>query len=210
MNKKSFNKNSQSGFTLIEMIVSLAIFTVVALIALGALIKVMDANRKSISLKTAINNLNFAVESMSREMRVGSKYQLVVRSDVENDTISHGYSPDNGSKSNATDEWVVYFNSSKSCFDTTKGNVIYAYRYVIVGGKGKLQKAQEDGNCVSGITGTDFLDLTSPSVDISKSIISVDNTNQPFISFWFYGKTGVRIKDQTDFSLQSSVSQRIK
>jgi prepilin-type N-terminal cleavage/methylation domain-containing protein len=51
MNKNISKKSLQKGFTLIEMIISLAIFTVVALVAVGALVKVMDANRKSINLK---------------------------------------------------------------------------------------------------------------------------------------------------------------
>jgi prepilin-type N-terminal cleavage/methylation domain-containing protein len=67
-------KTSQKGFTLIEMVVAIMIFVMVAMVALGALIKIVDANRKSISMKNSITNLNFALESMTRELRVGSDY----------------------------------------------------------------------------------------------------------------------------------------
>ena len=41
---------------------------------MGSIIGIFDANRKSRSLKTVLNNLNLAVESMSKEMRFGKNY----------------------------------------------------------------------------------------------------------------------------------------
>lgn len=215
MNKKIFKNKSQKGFTLIEMIVSLGLFIVVALIAVGALLKVMDANKKSLNLKTAINNLNFAMESMSREMRVGSNYHLDL-----NDTGSVAHelgTVDVVEKLADNKGWTLYFYSSKSCNfsnqSTMHPNAVYAYRYTRAGGYGKLQKAQEDiagsGIC-DGIQDSDFQDLTAPGLDITQTAISVNNEKQPYVSFWFDGTTGVRVKDQTRFTLQTMVSQRIK
>ena len=62
------------GFTLIELMVAVSIFIVVMTISMGSIINVFDANRKSRSLKTVLNNLNLAVESMSKEMRFGRNY----------------------------------------------------------------------------------------------------------------------------------------
>src|SRR3989344_8179976 len=64
----------QKGFTLIELMVAVSIFIVVMTISMGSIIAVFDANRKSRSLKTVLNNLNLAVESMSKEMRFGRNY----------------------------------------------------------------------------------------------------------------------------------------
>jgi prepilin-type N-terminal cleavage/methylation domain-containing protein len=63
------------GFTLVEMIVSVALFGIVMLVAVGALLSVVAANRQSQAIKTVINNLNFALESMSRNIRTGSNYR---------------------------------------------------------------------------------------------------------------------------------------
>src|SRR4051812_23311158 len=60
------------GFTLIEMIVSLAIFTVVAVVAVGSLVRVVALNRQAQTLQSSVNNLSFALDSMSREIRQGS------------------------------------------------------------------------------------------------------------------------------------------
>lgn len=62
------------GFTLIELITSIALFTIIVTLSMGSLLNIFDANRKSRSLKTVINNLNLAMESMSREMRYGRNY----------------------------------------------------------------------------------------------------------------------------------------
>lgn len=62
------------GFTLIEMVMSVGVFTVIALIAAGALLAVADANRKAQAFKSVVNNLNFALESVARNLRTGSAY----------------------------------------------------------------------------------------------------------------------------------------
>ena len=62
------------GFTLIELMTALSIFIIIMTISMGSIISIFDANRKSRSLKTVLNNLNLAVESMSKEMRFGKNY----------------------------------------------------------------------------------------------------------------------------------------
>src|SRR3989344_4857691 len=70
-------KNSRA-FTLVEMIVALGIFSIVAVVALGALVKIISANKKAQTLQASITNLSFALDSMSRELRVGTKYHCDV------------------------------------------------------------------------------------------------------------------------------------
>jgi len=70
MRKKIYNK----GFTLIELMTAVSIFIVIMTVSMGSILSIFDANRKSRSLKTVMNNLNLALESMSREMRYGRSY----------------------------------------------------------------------------------------------------------------------------------------
>lgn len=75
--KKFFRKTtstSDKGFTLVELLVSISLFIVIMTLSMGSIVGVFDANRKSRSLKTVLNNLNLAVESMSKEMRFGKNY----------------------------------------------------------------------------------------------------------------------------------------
>lgn len=64
----------KKGFTLIEMLVSVGIFTVVMVVALGALLAVSESDRKAQTIKTITNNLGFALEGISRTVRTGIEY----------------------------------------------------------------------------------------------------------------------------------------
>jgi len=66
----------KKGFTLIEILVSVGIFLIVVMIAIGSIMSIFNANRKAQSLGIITNNLNFAFESMIRDMRTGSNYVL--------------------------------------------------------------------------------------------------------------------------------------
>lgn len=70
---KLFKLNNR-GFTLIEVMVSVSIFSIVMLVATGSVFSIVEANKKTHSLKSVMTNLNFALESMARDMRVGLKY----------------------------------------------------------------------------------------------------------------------------------------
>lgn len=62
----------QKGFTLVELMVSLTLFVFVVLAAVSSLYSVNDASRKVIAMRTVLDNLNFAVEAISRTVRTGT------------------------------------------------------------------------------------------------------------------------------------------
>lgn len=197
--------SSQKGFTLVEMIISLALFTVVAVIAIGALLRITDANKKSHTLKIAINNLNFALESMSREMRVGTNYAAYI-SDTPDIDLSINEVKKNGNYI-TTGSWFIYFNSSKIgtfADNTTQCSLIYAYKYA----SQTISKA-EQVKCGESIGG--FNPIISPDVKITDSILYVDSNNilKPRAFFWLKGYAGSGTRNKTEFELQTTVSQRI-
>lgn len=65
---------NNKGFSLIEILVSIAIFSVVMVTAAGALLATIDTNHKAQAIQSAMNNLSFALESMSRPIREGKFY----------------------------------------------------------------------------------------------------------------------------------------
>ncbi|HVV15093.1 MAG TPA: type II secretion system protein [Candidatus Paceibacterota bacterium] len=65
---------NKGGFTLIEIMVSVTIFSIVMVVSMGALLSISAADKKAETLKTVMNNLNFAIESMSRTIRTGTLY----------------------------------------------------------------------------------------------------------------------------------------
>lgn len=54
------------------MLVSVALFTVVLTVTLGAILTIVDANRKARSLMSVMGNLNFAVDAVTRSVKTGT------------------------------------------------------------------------------------------------------------------------------------------
>jgi prepilin-type N-terminal cleavage/methylation domain-containing protein len=69
----NINKNNK-GFSLIEMIVAVGLFTVAITISLGALLNINDLGRRAEAIRTVNDNVNFSLEAMMREIRAGSNY----------------------------------------------------------------------------------------------------------------------------------------
>lgn len=68
------NHMNKKGFTLVEMLVAVAIFTLVMLIATASIFTIVAANKKAQSLKSVMDNLSFALDSMTRNVRTGYAY----------------------------------------------------------------------------------------------------------------------------------------
>ena len=62
------------GFTIVEMMVSLALFTIVMTIAAGAFLSLIGGSGQLQSEQTIMTSLNFAMDSMTREIRTGTRY----------------------------------------------------------------------------------------------------------------------------------------
>jgi prepilin-type N-terminal cleavage/methylation domain-containing protein len=65
------------GFTLIEMMVAVSIFAIVVMISMTAILSVVDSNKKAQSLKSVMNNLNFALETMTRSIKTGENLVVI-------------------------------------------------------------------------------------------------------------------------------------
>jgi prepilin-type N-terminal cleavage/methylation domain-containing protein len=65
----------EKGFTLIELMVSIALFSVVIAIVAAAFTNLLNYNRIALSTNNVSNNLNFVVDAMARSIRTGTNYQ---------------------------------------------------------------------------------------------------------------------------------------
>lgn len=64
----------EKGFTLVEMVVSVALFAIIMVVAMGALLSLVSASRKARALESVMNNLNISLDSMVRAARMGTHY----------------------------------------------------------------------------------------------------------------------------------------
>jgi prepilin-type N-terminal cleavage/methylation domain-containing protein len=67
-------KCASGGFTLIEIIVAVGLFSVVMLVSTGALLALVTANRKAQVTQSVMNNLNIALDGMVRNIREGTSF----------------------------------------------------------------------------------------------------------------------------------------
>jgi prepilin-type N-terminal cleavage/methylation domain-containing protein len=81
---KVFSSTIQKGFTLVEMLVAIAIFMIVVTTTLGAFLKMVDVNKKVQSVRNAMDNANLAMETMMRNLRLGYDYCQVGPSCTQN------------------------------------------------------------------------------------------------------------------------------
>ena len=62
------------GYTLVEMVVSLAIFSIVVLLATSAYFNLIALSRQARATTTAMNSLAFVLDDMTRSIRTGSHF----------------------------------------------------------------------------------------------------------------------------------------
>lgn len=64
----------KNGFTLIELMVATTLFVIIMLSAMGSLFMLLDESKNSRALRLAMDNVNFAMDSMTRSIRMGTDY----------------------------------------------------------------------------------------------------------------------------------------
>lgn len=75
-----FNKNKKTrerGFTLVELMVATTVFVLIVVSSIGSLLTLLGASKDSRALRFAMDNVNFAMESMTRSIRMGVNYYCV-------------------------------------------------------------------------------------------------------------------------------------
>jgi len=65
---------SARAFTLVELIVSVGLFSIVVVIAMSAYLSLISLDRKARATSDVMTNLSFVMESMTRSIRTGTNY----------------------------------------------------------------------------------------------------------------------------------------
>jgi prepilin-type N-terminal cleavage/methylation domain-containing protein len=184
--------NMKRGFTLVEMLVSVAIFAVVAVIALGALLAMSESNRKAEALKSVMNNLAFAMDSMTRTIRTG--YDYTCDSSLEEVDCQSGSN----------------YLRLKDAYDD-----VVEYRF------SQGNECDNNVGCIErkGSTDNGFVPLTAKEVvvtDMSFFLLGSQrynpnkvDTTQPKVTIILHGYASSTAVQKTEFDIQTTVTQRI-
>lgn len=184
------------GFSLIELIVAVALFSVVMLVSVATLLALVDANRKAQALQSVMNNLNVALDSMVRSIRMGTTYHCGTGAYASELSCPLGntvfaFEPFGGDPNDSSDQWVYeYDNVTKRIYKSEHG-------------------------------GLSRLPITAPEVaieDMRFFVIGTDrgcdvspcDTIQPKVVISVRGTAGTdKARTTTTFSIQATAVQRI-
>ena len=178
-------KKSQSGFTLIEMMVAISLFTVVMTVALGSLLTLIDANKKAQAIQTLMTNLNYVVDDISRNARVANSYHCASPTSLSNLGVPLDCSAGKGLfafKTNAGDQIVFRINNAR------------------------VEKSTNGA--------TTFIPVTAKEIEIEKLTFYVSgapdgDNEQPMVVMLMSGVISRGTKIETNFNIQTSITQRI-
>ena len=180
-----------AGFTLVEMIVAIALFAIVMVVCVGALLALVTANRKAQALQSVMNNLNIALDGMARSVRMGNDYDGSVgcanpsagSHDCTEGSTMLEFQPFGDT---SDPRWIYYFNSTTHRIErSTSGSI-------------------------SGAA-----PITAPEVSIDEMLFYVVGTQrgdtvQPKVLIVIKGSAGMPgSSTRTTFHLQAAAVQRV-
>lgn len=207
---QSAHPTPQTGFTLIEMIVSLGVFAVVVTITTGALLMLISTNQRYQYEQNIMSNLSFAIDSMTREMRMGYNYYCVTASNASGVPFS-GSSGHESLGTAVADcssartvgqnvRGVSFYEGGDSVTGTSDNRIMYFYDATTQ----KIYRRVGDNAAQS---------LISDSVQITAAEFFVTDTaaggRQPTITIYLKAKaTEDTATPPRTYSLQTTVTQR--
>lgn len=206
-----------TGFTLVELIVSLALFIVVVFIVTSSFLTTVNASKHARSARAGIDALSIAMENMARNIRTGSDYYCATTNEFQNTSQTEA-------------QMLDMIAGGKDCFAGARTQNLllkdasghlrgYAFRdernecsTLVVNGQ-----YQDPTDCQIQFRGygTGFSYLTSnKDIQITNLSFYVSGTNaandlQPRVGIAIKGTAGSDPKTQIPFTLYTSVTQRM-
>lgn len=190
-------KNSHKGYTLLELIVSVGIFSVVMLAATAAYLSLISLDRSARATTDVVTNLSFALDSMAREIRAGKLYAC------------------NNSASTFNCGYAEYGTNPGNSFAFTDGRAAPRRIVYSVNASNQLEASVTPASGGSTVT----YPITDSRIRIDKLNFYVKGVGaagvtgeavvQPQVLFVISGVMQVAPDEQINFSIQSSATQRL-
>jgi prepilin-type N-terminal cleavage/methylation domain-containing protein len=202
--RKNFDIRNAQGFSLLEMIVASSIFVIIMLVIVGALISLSNASRKARAVRLVTDNLSAAIDSMSRNIRMGTYYHCGCGTAGVPSTSGDANFPDGVRDCPMTD---ALGTGGDQCFafegprgDPSISTDQFVYRLF----NNRIQRSKDGG--------ATFIDLTAPEINITDLHFFVYGTQldqkQPLIIMLVRGTAAITPQTTTNFNIETTVEAR--
>jgi prepilin-type N-terminal cleavage/methylation domain-containing protein len=187
--------NTARGFSLIEVLVSLSIFTVVMTISVGVLMVLIDANARAQNTQTVMTNISFALDSITREIRTGSDYYC-------GNSTSGSFPTSGVSTANcATGGAALSFNEGGTSLTADASSRRIGVRH----NNGTIERRLGDG---------EWAPITSPEIEITSLKFYVTGATRtdnesPTVTIYVEGVAGVEDGSESTFHMETTVVQQL-
>ncbi len=175
------------GFSLIELIVAISLFSVAATIGTGALLSVSDAQQKVLALRIVQDNFSYLFDTITKEIRTGTNYHC-------------------GISINDFD----FYNSPRDC--SSPGGPSFTFRN---NASEKITYRLNNGRVERIINGNDLAPvvLTSPAANVTNLSFYVvgsptNDNKQSRVTIILSGTAGIKERIKSHIDVQTTVSQR--
>ena len=178
--------NKTAGFTLVEMIVAVTLFAIVAITGAGAVVDLYNATNRAKSIASIMNGMNYALDGMTRTIRFATNYHCGSAETLGEPRLCGGTGPGDGE-----DFFAV----------TTPGGVtIYKLE------NGAIKLSTNGGSSFTSITPTEVV-IEGLNFYASGVFPGGADNAQPYVVVSIKGRTTGRAVTQSPFNLQTTISQ---
>ena len=190
------------GVTLVEMIVAIGLFTIVTFLVMSAFLTVISADRHSRGLRIATDNLNLALEDMSRRIKTGTQYNCGGGTGT-NDCV------DPGPSWGAGKEIFEFIDQEDDRIKYQRG---VGPGPLVGGGCGAVWPSGQ--GCIVRVKDFSSAVATSPEIDIKDLKFWVYGSSeaakniQPFVRILVGGSVKASATDNPEFQIETMITQR--
>lgn len=197
--------HDKQGFSLIEVLVSLSIFTIVMTIGVGVLMVLIDSNARAQNIQTIMTNLSFALDSITREMRTGTDYYCASSASLPTSGEANLNYASGG-------EAIAFNEGGKSLTGNTPND---SRRIAIRLNNGALERRLGNGDGDGSVNeADDWAAITSPEVTITDLRFFVSGATRadnlsPTVTLYVEGYAGIDDGSEEVFNIQTTVVQQL-
>lgn len=177
-------------------------------VSVGTLLILIDANAKAQALSSAMTNLTFALDSITRNIRTGSQYYCTNAENIDATTGDRLLDSFNGTNDCAAGGTAIIFTPGYS------SNIRMAYRLNSTD-KSIEQWVDRDNVTDSWVAITSTQPPAAVTIDSFRLIAegtsgaSVNEYTQPRVTLFIAGSVQNGLASSTAFEIQSGVTQRV-